>query len=397
MKPINVKLSYFYAILIFLIALLFFNPFNIAKYILLILFVYILFQMINKKSLIIIAYNIQFWCLLFFSLLYIVIQIYYQFIEFNTGLRLFFYFMVLYIFGLVIVIKTKNEQQITYHLYAIIIGLSLFGISAVLYSNQIYGTSAGLEVRVATIPWMQDVQLVGTGIGMYVCLGISLAGLLFIKSNVLIKALNTLIVVFSLYASISLANRTGLLIGLLSVILIYIAQTRLNSIRDNIKVGGSFLLQCLVLVVLFDMNFLSIKDYWLQSNAYNRFTDMTLINDPRLTAWGEALQGVFANPLGGKQAQLSLGYAHNLWLDVGYSTGFVPFIALIIFTFITFKGYVKILKNDNISRYFKYLITTMLCGFLLTFMVEPAIEGNYLLVGAFCLFSGIIKAIDKTL
>jgi len=397
MKHINnIKLRYYNAILIFLVTLLFFNPFNISKYSLLILFVYILFQILNKKRLNIIFNNIQLWCLIFFCFLYTIIRVHYDFININTAATYLLYFMVLYIFGLVIVTKVKNERQITYYLYAIIIGLSLFGIVAVIYSNQLYGTSAGLEVRAATIPWMQDVQLAGTGIGMYVCLGISLSGLLFIKTNVFIKALNALIVLLSLYASVSLANRTGLLIGLLSVILIYVAQVRLNSVRDSIKVAGSFLFQCLMLFVLFNMNFLNVKAYWLQSNAYNRFADMTLLNDPRLIAWGEALKGVFTNPLGGKKAQLSLGYAHNLWLDVGYSTGLFPFIILIIFTVITLKGYVKLLNNDNISMYFKYLVTTMLCGFLVTFMVEPVIEGNYLLVGAFCLLSGVIKAINKT-
>lgn len=394
-KPFNVKLMYFHAILIFFVGLLFFNPFNIAKFILLILFMYIIIHLFSKKRLNVVSNNIQFWCLLLFCLLYATIQTHYRFIEVNTGLRFFFYFITLYIFGSLIIAKPNNERRVTYYLYAIIIGLSLFGISAVLYSNQIYGTPVGLEVRVATIPWMKDVQLAGTGIGTYVCLGISLAGLLFIKSNVLIKALNTLIVVLSLYASISLANRTGLLIGILSVILIYVAQTRLNSMRDNIKVAGSFLFQCFLLFVLFNMNFLNVKEYWLESNAYNRFGDMTLLNDPRLMAWGEALQGVFTNPLGGKQAQLSLGYAHNLWLDVAYSTGIFPFVLLIIFTFITLRSYVKLLNNSKISRYFKYLVTTMLCGFLLTFMLEPVIEGNYLLFGAFCLFSGVIKAADK--
>jgi hypothetical protein len=396
MKSLNIKSSYFHAVLVFIVALLFFNPYNIAKYMSLILFIYVLFQILNKKRLNVIFNNIQLWCLIIFCFFYTVLQVHYDFIDIHTAATYLLYFIMLYIFGLVIVTKMKNERQMIYYLYAVIIGLSLFGIVAVIYSTQLYGTSAGLEVRVATIPWMKDVQLAGTGIGMYVCLGISLSGLLFIKTNVFIKALNALIVLLSLYASVSLANRTGLLIGLLSVILIYVAQTKLNSIRDNIKIAASFIFQCFVLFVLFNMNCLNVKSFWQHSNAFNRFADMALSNDPRLMAWGEAFKGVFTNPLGGKQAHLSLGYAHNLWLDVGYSTGFLPFIILIIFTLITLKCYVRLLHNENISRYFKYLVTTMLCGFLLTFMVEPAIEGNYLLFGAFCLVSGVIKAIDKT-
>jgi len=301
----------------------------------------------------------------------------------------------LYVFGIVIVAKLNNEKQIVYYLYAVIIGLSLFGIFAVLYSNKIYGTAAGLEMRVATIPWLQDAKLAGTGIDMYICLGISLSGLLFIKTNVFIKALNALIFLPSFYSSIALANRTGLIIVVSSVILIYCTQMRLNSIRNNIKIVLLFMVQCILLIFLFNKNVFNVKMMWLQSNAFERFANMNLFNDPRVTAWGEAFRGLFTNLLGGKQTQLSLEYAHNLWLDVGWSTGLLPFIILIVFTLMTLKNYIKLLRNDDLSLYFKYLITAMLNGFFVIFMVDPVLEASIILFSAFCFVSGVIGSINK--
>jgi O-antigen ligase len=112
--------------------------------------------------------------------------------------------------------------------------------------------------------------------------------------------------------------------------------------------------------------------------------------------WGEAFRGLFTNPLGGNQTQLSLGYAHNLWLDVGWTTGLFPFVLLVFFTLMALKDYyIKLFRSDDLSLYFKYLITAMLCGFFITFMLEPIIEANVLFFCAFCFFSGILRSLNK--
>jgi len=395
LKSNSFKFSFIHPILTLLVATLFFNPFNIGKFVLPVVLVYMVFQIKDRKFLMLVFGNAQFWLLLLFSVLYVFMLMQYQFIEINTGLNYLLYFILLYAFGLTVVMKAKNERQIIYYLYAIIIGLSLFGIAAVIYSNLFYGISADLAVRRATIPWMRDVQLGATGIGMFVSLGIALLGLVFVKSKIMIKGINALIALLSIFASITLANRTGLLIALISVFVIYVAQARLNSLRNNIKIAAGFIVQLTVLFILFNINFLNVKSFWLQSHAYNRVVNMSLVYEPRFIVWGEAIQGIFTNPLGGKETELSLLYAHNLWLDVGYSAGAVPFIIVVIFTLMTLNCYARLIQKDTISRYFKYLVTTMICGFILTFMLEPVIEGNYLLFGAFCMVSGILKAIDR--
>lgn len=395
MKTIKNKTKFFHVVLISLWALLFFNTFNLSKYIVVFLSIYILFQLLNTTFLNMVLTNIQLWWLLLFCVLYVTLQINYQFMDIRTGLRYLLYPLVFYVFGIVIVTKLRNEKQIIYYLYATIIGLSAYGVSTVIYSSQIYGMVWSPYMRWATIPWQQDVKMGATGLGIYVALGISLSGLLFIKTNVFIKTLNALIFIFSLYSSISLANRTGLIIALLSVILIYFLQMRLNSIRSNLKIAFYFISQCMLLFLLFNWNVFNVKTFWLQSNVVKRFNDVTLSSNPRFITWSEAFRGVFSNPLGGKQSQLSLGYAHNLWLDVGWTTGLFPFILLVLFTLLTLKGYVQLLETDNISIYFKYLVTTMLCGFLLTFMVEPILEANMFFFCAFCFVSGIIRSINK--
>ena len=397
MQKLKIKAKYLQAVLILILAIILFNPFNTAKYGLLFLSIYIFANIFNKKILNIVINNIQFWFLFLFCFLYSTIQLSYQFIRISNFIMYLFFPLIFYIFGLVIITKIKNEKQITYYLYAVIISLSLFGVFATVYSMQIYGTVAGIDTRIAIIPWMKETKLLGgTGMGIYVSLGISLSGLLFIKTNLFIKGLNALIFLTSLYSSIVLANRTGLIIAVISVILVYFTDIRLNYIRNNIKTTFLFVAQCILLIFLFNMNLFNIKRMWLQSNAFKRFTNTALSNDDRFTLWGEAFKGLFTNPLGGKQTQLLYhGYSHNLWLDIGWTTGLFPFVLFVVFTLMTLKEYIKLLQNEDMSLYFKYLITTMLCGFILTFMVEPVIEANILYFCAFCFVSGVIRSINK--
>jgi hypothetical protein len=396
MQAFKIKADYLHALLAFILAIIFFNPFDISRYVLLFLSMYIVLKGFKKKVLDTLFNNIQFWVLFLFCILYATVQFSYQFISIMDFINYLIYPLLLYIFGLVIITRIKNEKQIIYYLYAVILSFALFGILSVFYSIQVYGiVGGGLQMRVGIVPWAGDIELSSTGIGIYVCLGIALSGLMFIKTNIFLKALNALIFLPSLYSSIVLADRTGLVIAVLSVILIYSTQMRLNSIKNNIKIAFLFMVQCILLIFLFNKNVFNVKMMWLQSNAFERFTNEGLSNDPRYIAWGEAFKGLFTNPLGGKQAQLSLGYAHNLWLDVGWTTGLFPFILLVFFNLMALKDYIKLLRSDDLSLYFKYLITAMLCGFFITFMVEPIIEANVLFFCAFCFFSGILRSLNK--
>ena len=396
MQAFKIKVDYLHALLAFILAMIFFNPFKMSKYALLLLSMYIVLKGLKKNVLATLLNDIQFWVLFLFCIFYTIVQFSYQFIGISDFIKYSMYPLLLYIFGSVMITRIKNEKQIIYYLYTVILSFVLFGILSVFYSIQVFGIAGGgLQTRLGIVPsWAGDIELSGTVIGIYLCLGIALSGLILIKTNIYLKALNILIFLPSLYSSIVLANRTGLIIAVSSVIIIYYIQMRMNSIKNNIKIAFSFIVQVFLLVFLFNKNVFNVKLMWLQSNAFIRFTSKELYNDPRIIAWIEAFKGLLTNPLGGKQAELSLGYAHNLWFDVGWTTGLSPFILLVFFTLMVLKDYTKLLKSDYLSLYLKYMITAMLCGFLLTFMVEPIMEADMLFFCAFCFFSGILRSLN---
>ena len=45
-------------------------------------------------------------------------------------------------------------------------------------------TGGGLQTRLGIVPWAGDKELSGTVMGIYLCLGIALSGLVFIKTNI---------------------------------------------------------------------------------------------------------------------------------------------------------------------------------------------------------------------
>ena len=204
MQAFKIKADYLHALLAFILAIIFFDHFNISRYGLLFLSMYIVLKGFKKRVLDTLFNNIQFWVLFLFCILYATLQFSYQFISIMDFIKYLIDPLLLYIFGLVIITRINNEKQIIYYLYAVILSFALFGILSVFYSIQVYGVvGGGLQMQVGILPWAGDIELSSTGIGIYVCLGIALSGLMFIKTNFFLKALNALIFLPSLYSSIA--------------------------------------------------------------------------------------------------------------------------------------------------------------------------------------------------
>ncbi len=395
MQAFKAKIDYPHMLLVFMLVIIFVNPFNISIYFLLFLSMYIVLKESVKNVFDALFSNIQFWILFLFCMIYATVQFIYQYISIMSFIEYLIYPVLFYIFGSIFMKRTKNEKQIMYYLYAVILSFALSGILSVFFSLRAYGfVSSSLQKQVGIIPWFGNLELSSTVIGTYLSLGIALSGLLFVKTNIYLKALNALIFLLSLFSTILLAHRTGLIIAVSSVILIVFTQMRLNSIANKIKIAFLTIVQFSLLVILFNKNVFNVKLLWLRSKALERFLTGELYHNPRTVAWVEALNGLLTDPLGGKRAPLSLLYAHNLWLDVGWTTGLFSFILLVFFTFITLKNYIIIIKNVEKSLYFKYLVTTMIISFLLTSFVEPVIEANFLFFCSFCFFSGIISLLN---
>ena len=383
--------NYIHYMLGVLFALFLFNPFNIGNAVFLLILLYTVNSVMKNQSLYI--WNLSFLVLVLFTTSYSLISYIYGYIEYNTALKYIMYFLTFFLFGKNI--KICNEKNILVYFYMMIVVLSLFGILSVLYSMSLYGSANGLVSRTASIPWINTSnELLATNIGTYLSLGVSLAGSLFIGSQKQIKLfiLNVIISTLSLYCTLMLGNRTGLIIAAISITTIVLCQIIFDKRNRLVLLFGVFI-NFLFLLYLYDTNFAGIQTTLVNSNSYARFEHNSFLDDPRFETWIDVFFGLFINPLGGKETYFFIGgYAHNLWLDVGWTTGIFPAILLLVFTYFSIKNYFAILKVEC-SMYFKVITSCCLVGFLLTFFVEPIIEGNLYLFTAFCFFSGAMQNI----
>ncbi|MCC5464091.1 hypothetical protein LMF89_01785 [Pelosinus sp. Bkl1] len=332
--------------------------------------------------------------LMLFTFTYVGISLQYGYFDLQLAVKHIAYFAVLYILGKYI--GEFQEMQIQYVLYIMTLSLALVSILGVFYTESVASKQYMTLHRGAFVPWQGSGAFSSaTLLGSYLALGISLFGLAFIKSPIVLRIMNLGTSIVSVYASIELANRTGLLLAGISFLVIFLLRMRFSSTKNLMVSFLVLFLQIVIIAGLFNMDFMGISEAWEHSSTYQRMQKSDLTTDPRFEAWGIVLQGLIDDPMGGKVARLNIGFAHNLWLDVGYNTGVIPLFFLVLFTLLVIYNFTEIFGSLYYSPYMKLLLGALLTGFLLTFMVEP-IMGNIILVTIFCFFSGIISSMENT-
>ena len=388
------KKDYIVVILLALYCTNFMSIGNYLPYLLIpYLFMYLLKNKFSRNFVITLS------ALLTFSILYSLTMYLYGFITIGTVIRYVVYPVGIYVFGYDLVKGDLFYKKTLVYLFAVILSFVTFGFLSLVKTLSLYGdmvtASQILGGRVVLNMWGSDV-IAATLLNVSSSLGLSLCTIIFISEKHLpyrrmIKLLSFVCLVASTYAVLQLGNRTGLLIIVGSFI-----ATSLFTRKFGPKKVVTFLLMFLVLLVLknlFDNNFLGIKNDWESSFLFSRFNDGSLLDDPRIMAWKAAFFGMFEYPLGGKQTDLHLNYAHNLWLDVGYNAGILPFLFLLLFTVISFISLFTF-RNRNHPVMLKCLFISLYTAFGITFFVEPIIEGHYIYFTVFVFITGIVQRLN---
>jgi hypothetical protein len=232
--------------------------------------------------------------------------------------------------------------------------------------------------------------------GVNLSLGISCIGLLFAPTkNIIEKKYSFIFILFGficLICNIHFINRTGVVIMGLSVFIVYIFKTVYFGFKKN-------------LIVLFLMSIVLIGSYTSLSNSeiLIGFNDRQeeqkyeSIGGGRGSRWSQGVDVIFKNPFGG--GDFIYGeryYAHNFWLDVGEMGGVIPLIPLILFTVLNLRKFITVVKQTfSQSFFFGSLLFLINLGFMLTFFVEPILEGNLQYVFAYFMFVGMTSMFNK--
>jgi hypothetical protein len=280
--------------------------------------------------------------------------------------------------------------------YFIIYSLAILFCLVPFLSNIISVIQKGfMSTRDIKVIWYAAKAESPTIVGAYFALHMSFVALLFIstkdKFELKLKYLSFIMFLIGLFVYANLMTRTGIFISLVSLIMIFI----LTESRRKIKYVGFVLL--LVIPIIFLLDFYGFFKWFEQTAYFFRFSGEIKKEKqlPRIPNWLLAFNGLFQYPFGGAKTKLTSTHAHNLWLDVGWTVGVVPLIPLLIFTYRYIITIWRINKNKYFSVFFRSVIICVSIGFLLSFSVEPIMEGLFVNFCLFCLFFGIFDSIKR--
>jgi len=376
---------------IFLFAL---NFLNLSGYIFFgLLYILMLNYFIKNEKIII---SNEFLMIILFSLSYFLIYSY----HFGFSFKFLVYFLLgpigSYMIGLNYNITRKRVDNIEFLLLVSVLGMFLHGALNMVLRIKEYGIFS--PQRVAIDFWRGDI-IAATGQGMYFTM---LCGIFFsyvyVKHNRhVIKWIIVLCMVFSLFSTLELANRTFLVIfvvcGMATFALkLYLEKT---NIKSKIKFTIDYTLLIFSSIVLYQANIFNIKDYILNSPLTVRIGGEKFLGTSRIDILKDFFSKWMNYPMGGyKLTMLGLfNWTHNLWLDIYCAVGIIPFIFFLFYTYETLKNLTAFIRLKNIiTIQNKIMVFGFYVACILNFLVEPILENNPYYFMLFIMINGSINS-----
>ncbi len=245
--------------------------------------------------------------------------------------------------------------------------------------------------------WSGGPPLNGPVLGIYASLGLCLLPLVLLRSDGRrggrVFALPGVILLFAGFgftSNLILQNRSpyfALAASFLFCSAIYFQRAEGGLPRRS--AGLLLRLSPLLVVVLILM--IQFPDFFTQI-LFRRFSEQGVDTGGRTTAWISVLQDLPIRPFGGKVISLGdVNYAHNLWLDVAYTSGLIALLALLAFHL----GHVPYLWRFYRSRQpatETMMVSALGISLLVGCLGEPIIDASILYFGATCFLLGWVKA-----
>lgn len=372
-----IKKNDIYEFIIFIMLFLFAISFyNMAGYFLPILLLFYLIIRQQKKITISQTLSILF----FFSVFYFMDYMFFWSITVRDVILYLVAPWGSYLFGLNFVKESNDEHRLGKMVLILSGGLFLHGVLN-LYSFYItYGFDYALR---RAIDFWRNEEISVTGCSLYYVPAMSLAlGYLFFGERKHLKLLSVITIVIGFGANIIYSNRTA--VYLLGSLLTIAVVSKMRKDHAKLKSWLVLLGIILTLTIVIVFNLGGIITVINNSGIMQR---MRGNETGRLSIWISFLKGDwYLHPFGGDKVLFDYNFAHNLWLDIYRTVGFLPFVLCCIFAiqvvFLTRK-FITV-KNNNV--YYIYLIL----GIAISCFVEPIMDSNpYYFISAVMIVGGM--------
>ena len=211
---------------------------------------------------------------------------------------------------------------------------------------------------------------------------------LIITKRKAVKIVGSVFLVIALWYASILGSRTQIVITVIVfVITFYLYLHESDASDQRIKNFRWLLLIAAVIAVIYYCDFLSIRTTVENSNLYGRFTESQQESDSlRVERFIEGLTVIFREPFGDPDAK----YFHNFWLDIGRTSGIIPFLFILFYSIVVVVHGLRIFKRKQLPRIFRFTVLSIYLGLLMNLFVEPAMEGMYDIVLSFIFINGAV-------
>lgn len=345
------------------------------------------------------SFVVRFLLLFLFSTSYYVIIYHYDFIFPLLAFKYLTIILAMYSLGFAIsnqVHIDKPDRTISI-VIAAITGFVVYALLCILPYTGYRFSLAQLE-RAVLDYWTQSCIINGTSIGALGALGLCLLPVIVLSLDELKKlkhgilSIMIILVALGLYINIMMQNRTAFVVLFLAFIACFLLHSKSHSLLSKKNITLVFLvLPFFVLCLSMVLFMFAFRDLAI----YQRFMESGL-ETKRFEAALSMLKSLPENYCGGRSVYLehNLSYVHNLWLDVAYEAGIIPFLLLIIFHISHFKHYVRFFKS-SIHYSLKLMIMALTVTCTGNFFQEPTMNASVLYFSLSCFLFGLVLRLSS--
>ena len=221
--------------------------------------------------------------------------------------------------------------------------------------------------------------------------------ILFSKSSKMTKLGSIVGLTLTLMYNLILSGRTLLLLTLICFVVTFLYAQTSRTKKQKIIAITIVLLTVILLVTLYNSDFLGVKTAISNSNLFKRFEVEDVSEDSRMDNKLLYIDLMFVYPFGGNMIFNETGkYAHDLYLDAYSEVGIIGILFLLIFMILSIVSVLKTIINKSVSNDMNTMLFCVFLAMMVEFMIEPILQGVQWMFCCYCFIIGMINKVIES-
>lgn len=211
-----------------------------------------------------------------------------------------------------------------------------------------------------------------------------------------VRIIGVILALLATYGMATIVTRTSILEAFIMIVFSLFMFLR----NRNAKRRGLSLFLFIILIV-------GGIYFFMESNFFTQFVDAFRARDElggygsdtfggRTVRWSTGIQDLLRHPFGtpiGQIVEPSLygRYAHNMWIDIGLTAGWIPFIIMLVFSLRSFRQSLRLFRDKSYDYFTRLYFTAVSIIFLISCFMEPVLAAVYSHFLVYLIFCGMVS------